>query len=186
MEGDASTFGLSPAVALVSLPASSSSIGGGGGGGTSSAGGAATHLSTNRSHAGACSRRRRVRRREVSALEVAQTHIDRIARVEPAVQALLALEGVPFFPLTERTLGQIYGSETFVLAGLRVPSEFYYEILWLLRRTQDEVKVARAARDRDLWPCGHCGEDNPAHFEVCWNCERPRHAVDPACQSPTT
>ena len=104
----------------------------------------------------------------------------------PAVQALLAMEGVPHFPLTERTLGQIYGSESFVLAGLRTPSEFYYELLWLLRRTLNEVQAARATADRDLWPCPQCGEHNPAHFEVCWNCERPRHAGGSAAQSPTT
>lgn len=22
-------------------------------------------------------------------------------------------------------------------------------------------------------PCGHCGEDNPAGFELCWQCQKP-------------
>jgi rubrerythrin len=104
----------------------------------------------------------------------------------PCVQALLTTEGVPNFPVTERTVGQIYGGQSIVLAGLRVPSEFYFEVLWLIRRARIDMAAARAAGEQNQWRCPQCGEENPAHFEVCWHCEQPRSSGTPAPQSPTT
>ncbi|GAG47044.1 unnamed protein product, partial [marine sediment metagenome] len=54
---------------------------------------------------------------------------------------------------------------------LRVPSEFYFEVLWLIRRAREEMEAVRAAGESRRWRCPRCGEENPGHFEVCWNCE---------------
>jgi predicted amidophosphoribosyltransferase len=93
----------------------------------------------------------------------------------PGVQALLAGEGVPYFPMTEMTVGDIYGGRSMMVARLRVPSEFYFEVRWLLENARRDVEAARAGEQKQ-WRCAHCGEVNPGHFEVCWNCERANDA----------
>jgi rubrerythrin len=86
------------------------------------------------------------------------------------VQALLAAEDVPYFPMTEMTLSEIYGGQGVMVARLRVPTEFYFEVRWLLERARQETEAARAAGKQAQWRCPRCGEDNPGHFELCWNC----------------
>jgi predicted RNA-binding Zn-ribbon protein involved in translation (DUF1610 family) len=83
----------------------------------------------------------------------------------PGVQALLAAESVPHFPMLEMTVGEIYGGQSIMVNRLRVASEFYFEVRWLL---------AQARQELGAWRCARCGEDNPAHFELCWNCQAPR------------
>ena len=90
------------------------------------------------------------------------------------VQALLAAEGVPYFPVMEMTISEIYGGQSIMVNRLRVPSEFYFEVRWLLQSERREVEAVRAAGEQTQWRCSHCGEDNPGHFEVCWSCERAR------------
>jgi hypothetical protein len=29
------------------------------------------------------------------------------------------------------------------------------------------------------WHCAHCGEENPANFDLCWQCQAPRQAPEP-------
>jgi len=93
----------------------------------------------------------------------------------PGVQALLATESVPHVPVNEKTLREIYGGQSMIVTRLRIPSEFYFEVLWLIRRARLEMDTARSVGDRGEWLCSQCGEPNPAHFEVCWNCEQPRN-----------
>ncbi len=89
----------------------------------------------------------------------------------PGVQALLAAEGVPYFPVMEMTIGEIYGGQSIMVTRLRVPSEFYFEVRWLLQRARQEMEAVRTAGEQAQWRCLRCGEENPSHFEVCWNCE---------------
>lgn len=87
------------------------------------------------------------------------------------VQAMLAAESVPYFPMMEMTLSEIYGGQSIMVTRLRVPSEFYFEVRWLLERARQEMQAVRAAGEQAQWRCPHCGQGNPAHFDVCWNCE---------------
>jgi len=57
---------------------------------------------------------------------------------------------------------------------LSVSSEFYFDVLALARRAIVEVAEARASAAS--WPCPRCGEENPDHFDVCWNCQADRPA----------
>jgi hypothetical protein len=92
----------------------------------------------------------------------------------PGVQALLAAELVPHFPVTEKTVGEVYGGQSMTVGRLRVASEFYFEVLWLLQQARAEMRAARAAGWHRRWRCPGCGELNPGHFEICWNCQNER------------
>jgi hypothetical protein len=75
-------------------------------------------------------------------------------------------------------------SKNFVAMGyaqLMVPTEFFYEFLWLMR----ESEMVRLADDdwggdgeeegqAGDWVCAACGETSPDGFDVCWNCEGSR------------
>lgn len=89
----------------------------------------------------------------------------------PGVQAMLAAESVPYTPVQEKSVAEIYGGHSILFTRLRVPSEFYFDVLWLLQRAKREMAEARAAAGTEEWTCSRCGEANPGHFEVCWNCE---------------
>jgi predicted amidophosphoribosyltransferase len=88
----------------------------------------------------------------------------------PAVQALLAAELIPYIPVGERSVTEIYGVQNAVTARVRVPREFYFDVRWHLRRAAEDARRCRTAR---AWRCPACGERNPANFEVCWNCAAP-------------
>jgi predicted RNA-binding Zn-ribbon protein involved in translation (DUF1610 family) len=88
------------------------------------------------------------------------------------VQSVLAAEAVPHVPVDEKSVGEIIGGHGALHDRLRAPSEFYFEVLWLLQKARKEVERVRGAGGRPDWRCSHCGEENPGHFEVCWNCER--------------
>ncbi len=92
----------------------------------------------------------------------------------PGVQALLAAESVPHFPMMEMTIGEIYGGQSIMVTRLRVPSEFYFEVRWLLERARRELEAVRAVGAQGQWRCPGCGEDNPVHFDICWNCQAAR------------
>ncbi|MCK4342994.1 MAG: hypothetical protein KAY37_14870, partial [Phycisphaerae bacterium] len=89
----------------------------------------------------------------------------------PGVQALLASEGVPHVEVREKSAIEIYGGQSVFANRLRVASEFFFEVLWLLQRAQAEMETARALGESAQWRCSNCGEENPGHFDVCWNCE---------------
>ncbi len=92
----------------------------------------------------------------------------------PGVQAMLGHEGVPHFAVGERTFGEIWGGQSIMVARLRVPREFFFEVLWLLRDAHARMEAAREQRDGNAWNCARCGEENPANFDVCWNCQEGR------------
>ncbi len=94
----------------------------------------------------------------------------------PGVQSLLAAERVPHQAMFEKTLGEIYGGTSMTVTRLRVASEFYYEVLWLLCEARRELLAARLRGSRGSWRCAHCGEECPGHFDICWNCLAERGA----------
>ena len=99
--------------------------------------------------------------------------LDKVACGEVPVAgmlAVLAAELVPQFPVEERTSGEIFGGHSGLFNRLRVASEFYFEVRWLLERARQEMAQARAAGGADDWTCPGCGEQNPGNFEICWNC----------------
>ena len=54
-----------------------------------------------------------------------------------------------------------------------VPRECYFEAVDLIRRDKLNEPMPeppeRAARSED-WHCAQCREENPANFEICWQC----------------
>jgi hypothetical protein len=93
------------------------------------------------------------------------------------VQMLLTSEQLPHLPVGEMTIGEIYGGQTMMVQRLRVPREFFFEVLWLIREAQRDIAAVRARGPQQEWHCGHCGAGNPGHFEVCWNCQRPKSSA---------
>ncbi len=89
---------------------------------------------------------------------------------------LLVHEHVPHFEERENALRKVYGTPSITVSRIMVASEFYFEVLWLIEHARAEFDKARQAAEHDQWHCPHCGEDNPLHFEVCWNCETGRGA----------
>ena len=92
----------------------------------------------------------------------------------PTVQALLGAEAVPHFPVKEKSVGEVYGGHGVLFDRVRVASEFYFEVLWLLREATEQMKEAQAAGGAHDWHCRKCGEENPGNFDVCWSCETQR------------
>ena len=90
----------------------------------------------------------------------------------PAVQLLMANETVPHVPVDEKSIGEIFGGHNVLYDRLRAPSEFYFEVLWLLQRAKREMEQVRTTGSRHDWKCSHCGEENPGHFDICWKCQR--------------
>ncbi len=89
------------------------------------------------------------------------------------VEALLANHYVPFVRLDDRRAVELYLGSRAIGSRLRVPSEFYFDVLWLLRQTQDQIRRVRA-EPSPAWRCPSCGQSVPGHFEQCWNCQQPR------------
>lgn len=90
------------------------------------------------------------------------------------VEPLFSAENIPFFREPGRPLRDILTGPRAVGVPLRVPSEFYFDVLWLLRDAAKEMEKVACEPDGATWTCRHCGESSPQHFEVCWNCERQR------------
>lgn len=89
------------------------------------------------------------------------------------VEALLADETVPFIPVGECGPWEVFMGANPAQDRLRVPSEFYFELLWLLQSARQKVARVRAAPGKS-WKCGSCGAKNPRHFEICWKCQGER------------
>ncbi len=91
----------------------------------------------------------------------------------PGVQSMLAAEKVPYVPVNEKSIGEIYAGHGVLYDRLRAPAEFFFEILWLLRQAREDLEAVRTAAGPP-WLCADCGEENPGHFDICWNCEAAR------------
>jgi hypothetical protein len=60
-----------------------------------------------------------------------------------------------------------------------IPFTSTYPELWLVH-ARDATNARKVIETFDRPPspaepkrCPHCGEDNPAGFEICWNCQAP-------------
>ncbi len=93
------------------------------------------------------------------------------------VMSLLASEYVPYVPNHERSLAEMVLGQHVLMSALTVPSEFYFDIFWLLRQAREESEAARAGAGRGRWRCVQCGEQNPWNFELCWNCQESRDSA---------
>jgi predicted RNA-binding Zn-ribbon protein involved in translation (DUF1610 family) len=91
------------------------------------------------------------------------------------VEVLLAAERVPYTRAQGKLVSEIYGVTQIIGARLLVPREFFFEVLWLIRRAAQDIEHVRQQPGED-WTCPNCGEQVPAHFDVCWNCETSRDA----------
>lgn len=89
------------------------------------------------------------------------------------IEVLLGVERVPYTRAAGKLLREIYGGTDVVGSRLLVPREFYFEVLWLIRRAVLDMQRVREHPEAD-WTCSKCGEEVPGHFDVCWNCETPR------------
>ncbi len=56
---------------------------------------------------------------------------------------------------------------------------FGHKVLLLLEAEKAELRHVRE-HPMPGWRCSGCGEANPGHFDLCWNCERVRTGEEPA------
>jgi hypothetical protein len=59
-----------------------------------------------------------------------------------------------------------------------VAGEFYFDVLWLVRREADRLARLHEPDGDNRWSCPSCNEENPDSFEVCWNCNTARSSQD--------
>lgn len=62
-------------------------------------------------------------------------------------------------------------------AAIAVPRERWFEAVDLIRRWRLAEELPPPPDEPEPgpdWSCGACGEENPGHFQVCWNCTAPR------------
>lgn len=85
------------------------------------------------------------------------------------LQVVLANEHVPHVPVDEKTASEIWSGPSLTTQRLRVPTEFFFDVLYLIERVRREMETIRATNPSD-WNCSACREDNPGNFDVCWNC----------------
>ena len=86
-----------------------------------------------------------------------------------SVMTLLAREYVPHLTREQPAHGMLPHAEDLLVAG-----EFYFDVLWLLRRQSDRMGGRSGPVRRGSWSCRECAEQNPDTFEVCWNCNAAR------------
>jgi hypothetical protein len=82
---------------------------------------------------------------------------------------ILAGEYIPYNVQREPSHGMLPLDEQ-----LMVPSEFYFDVLWLIEHELAQMPRLETRDPRISWRCAHCREENPDTFDVCWNCSRPR------------
>lgn len=76
---------------------------------------------------------------------------------------------VPYFVEQSR---DPFGSS---VTRLLVRREFFFDLLWILSQARLETKDQTRVEPRSAWICPSCAEKNPAHFELCWQCQRERN-----------
>ena len=97
--------------------------------------------------------------------------------VEPGMHEPLPLPTVELVLRTEQVPYVVHQTHTALgISGWRllVPSEFYFEFLWLTRQAREQLGARQTDDREDEWQCRHCDEQNPAGFDVCWNCQAAR------------
>jgi hypothetical protein len=84
------------------------------------------------------------------------------------VESILATEDVPHIV---REGLSAFGTS---YRNLLVPSEFYFECLWLIQDARLRIEAEHQKPSSDAWLCRGCGEENPAGFARCWHCSAER------------
>jgi len=92
----------------------------------------------------------------------------------PTVEILLAGRYVPYVRRSDKLLREIYFGPRMIGSRLLVPTEFYFDVIGILRGAAADMRAARVCENQNPWTCDSCGEEVPAHFDVCWNCQRER------------
>ena len=59
---------------------------------------------------------------------------------------------------------------------LMVPSEFFFEFLYLVQEIRNRIQAQQADTRSEPWRCPDCAEENSPSFDVCWSCQAPRPA----------
>ncbi|MEM6755919.1 MAG: hypothetical protein AAF586_02030 [Planctomycetota bacterium] len=62
-------------------------------------------------------------------------------------------------------------------AAVAVARERWLEAVDLIRRWRQDEELPAPPEPVEAgpdWACAACGEENPGHFQVCWNCTAPR------------
>ena len=98
-------------------------------------------------------------------------------RATPEIRDLLFVFQIPYVQLAE-PMSDLFGGASYWPGTQRarrigVPRERYLEAIDLVRRLSlDEPlpPAPPASRRTEPWDCAHCGENNPANFEICWSC----------------
>jgi len=98
------------------------------------------------------------------------------------IRGLLRRYRLPFMEnkVHSETIMISVGPAAFSAGHLCVAREIYFEAIDLLRRHMLGERMPEAptsTEGADEWICTGCGEANPGHFEVCWNCEAVRMVV---------
>ena len=94
----------------------------------------------------------------------------------PIIEVKLGMELVPYMQQKDKVLREIYMGPRMLGSRLVVPNEFFFEVLWLIRRAELEIEDGRARAETERWACAQCGEENPGNFELCWSCQAARMA----------
>lgn len=94
--------------------------------------------------------------------------------LEPVAEVLLAERQIPHFTRGDRTLPGIILGQVGEAAQLMSPSEFYFEVRFVLWSENRRILSEAGGPDQREWTCGDCGESSPATFDLCWNCQTPR------------
>jgi len=100
----------------------------------------------------------------------------RQVRMTDAVAELFRRYGIPHVQMTD-SVGMLPGlgmSGSLVRGYVAVARTHYFEAIDLLRRQklgEPMPPPPPPGRIKGIdWACPTCGEENPGHFEVCWNC----------------
>ncbi len=94
--------------------------------------------------------------------------------VSNEIRDLLADYSVPFLENKRPSETVMMGPQMDLPGYLCVPRDHYFEVIDLLRRKllgQPMPPAPESTRDVDEWICPGCGESNPGHFDLCWNCQ---------------
>lgn len=86
-----------------------------------------------------------------------------------SLAVLIEAEAIPYYAQSGKTFTDLVLGRVAFGANLVIPSEFYFDVRFLIRRTAQEIEQRRTQPETE-WPCAACNERNPDHFEVCWNC----------------
>jgi ssDNA-binding Zn-finger/Zn-ribbon topoisomerase 1 len=92
----------------------------------------------------------------------------------PVIEVRLGQELVPHMRSKDKVLREIYLGPRMLGSRLLVPNEFFFDLLWLIRRAELDIEEGRARAESERWACPKCGEENPGNFEMCWNCQAAR------------